>query len=321
MKFGRLLLNITISALILIFLFQEAHLKKIIDLFQQSKPFHFFMAVLVAGLSIQVNAWRWQILLKHLECNYKMSVISKISFITFFFNVYLPGGVAGEIARVAMLPQPSNSNQNRADHLTQITATVVTDKVVGFVGIMILAFVGFLFSYELLKQGEILLIFIGISIGIIGLSLTLFSRRTQTLIGKIFVLPFKFMNPIKSIVYNVTDSLFKYRDNPKVFQPVLLLSILGHILVVLYFILLAESIEVSIGYLKMGVYIPIIEFFSSLPISLGGLGIREATTVLLFAAEGVPAPEAISVSLLSFAVILIVGAVGGLLYFFNKFSN
>jgi glycosyltransferase 2 family protein len=314
----RLLINTAISVLILVFLFYQVPLSEITGLFVQSNELYFWGAVLFAALSIWVNALRWKILLKYLGYDYDFKFISNITFITFFFNVYLPGGIAGDVARVAMLPTIGDSDEERKVHLSKITASVVTDKIVGLLGIMLLAFFGICFSYNLLKNSQILTIFILISAGISSVTLLLYSRRIQVLTKAVFALPLKLLSPVKETVKEVIDSLLVFRDNYKVLNIVLPISLLGHIFVVIFFILLAESIGVSIDYLKMSVFIPIIEFVSSLPISLGGLGIREATTIFLFESENISTAKAMGVSLLSFAVILIVGAYGGVLYFLRK---
>ncbi len=317
----RLLLNVTISVLILVFLFYQVPLSEITRLLADSNVFYFWGAVFFAALSIWVNAWRWKILLKYLGYEYDLKLISNITFITFFFNVYLPGGIAGDVARIAMLPPIGKSDDERKAHLTKITASVVTDKIIGLQGIMLLAIFGICFSYNLLKKSEILTVFILMTTAVSGITILLYSRRTQEALKKIFSTPLIFFKPAKNLIKEIINSLLIYRDNYKFLNVALPISLLGHIFVVVFFFLLAESINVSIDYFKMAVFIPIIEFVSSLPISLGGLGIREATTIFLFGSENIPTAKAMSVSLLSFSVILIVGAYGGYLYFLRKLKK
>lgn len=311
-------MNAVISALILAFIFTRIPVKDIVSLIADSEPSWFGGAILVTIASIWINAWRWQILLKYLGYEYDLRLLSKISFITFFFNVYLPGGVAGEVARIALLPDSNHSPEEKSTHLTRVTASVITDKVVGLIGIMLLAMFGFIFSFELLLNSQILFIFLLISAGIITLTIILYSRRIQRFIKSVFASPLKLLEHFREPVRKVIDSLLVYRDQASVFNRVIPISILGHILVVFMFVFLAQSVGVSIEFFKMFVFIPIIEFVSNLPISLGGLGIREATTILLFGTAQIPADQAMGVSLLSFAAILLVGLPGGAFYFFRK---
>jgi hypothetical protein len=50
-----------------------------------------------------------------------------------------------------------------------------------------------------------------------------------------------------------------------------------------------------------------------LPISVGGLGVREALLVFLFADVGVPAADVLSVSLTAYALNTLLSVAGGLL--------
>ena len=54
-----------------------------------------------------------------------------------------------------------------------------------------------------------------------------------------------------------------------------------------------------------------------LPISLNGLGVREATWVALFSLVGVARPEALSMALLAFIVFTAVSLIGGVCYLFD----
>jgi hypothetical protein len=222
--------------------------------------------------------------------------------------------MAGDFARIAILPKQKSSEEERKLHLTKITASVVTDRVVGIVGLMLLAIIGFIFCYRPLLDSNILPIFGLMVILVAAIFLVLFSRKTQFFIKKIFAFPLNLFSPIKSALKNILDASFVYRQNHSVFSKVIPLSILSHLSVVGYFFLLAQSIGIDISFLKLVAFVPIIEFISAMPISFGGAGIRETATILLFSSEGILAVEAMSVSLLSFFVILLLGAVGGILF-------
>lgn len=310
----RYILNIIISLAILFLLFTKIPFERIVSIIGYSKVPLFFLAVLVGALSIFINAVRWQILLKYLGYKYDLKLLSKLTFMSLFFNIYLPGGVIGDVARVAILPGQKSSKEERNAHLTKVAASVVTDRVAGMVGLMLLAFLGFVICYRLLSDSRIAPIFGSMVLLIIVIFATLFSKKTQRFIKKAFASPLRLFSPSKSILKNVLDALSVYRQNYSIFNKVIPLSILAHLCVVGYFFLLAQSIDIDIGFLKLVAFVPLIEFIAAIPISFGGAGIREAATILLFSSEGIPAAEAMSISLLSFIVILLLGAVGGILF-------
>ena len=56
---------------------------------------------------------------------------------------------------------------------------------------------------------------------------------------------------------------------------------------------------------------------TALPVSLGGFGVRESGYVLLLGRIGIPASQAVVLSLLWFAVTAVAGLVGGLVFVTN----
>lgn len=314
MAYLRYALSICISLLILVFLFTKVPFEQIIAVIGHSRVDLFFLSVLVGAVSIIVNALRWKVLLRVLGYEYSLRFLSKLTFMTVFFNIYLPGGVMGDVARIAILPDERTSAEERRLHLTRITASVITDRVVGLAGLMILAFIGFIFYYRLLLNSKILAVFGIATFGVIAVFLLLFSRRVQLAVKKAFALPLRVLSPVKTVLKSVTEALFVYRDNYAVFNKVIPMGILGNLCVVCYFFLLARSIGVNIGFLKLLAFVPVIEFVAAMPISVGGAGIRETVTILLFSSERIPAAEAMSVSLLSFVILLLLGAAGGVFF-------
>ena len=75
----------------------------------------------------------------------------------------------------------------------------------------------------------------------------------------------------------------------------------------------ALDIKVPLGIFLL--FTPIISFSLALPISVGGLGIREQTYILLFGSLGVADTVAAAMSLANHALTnLVVGLLGGILY-------
>lgn len=318
MRYLRFLSAIVISVFILAVLFTRIPFGAIAGLISGARLDFFFLSLFMATSSVFINALRWRVLLDRLDYRYGAGFVLRWTFMTFFFNVYLPGGVAGDIMRSAFLPA-GKSKHDRQDHISRITASVVTDRIAGILGLMFLAAAGLIFYYRLLSNSRVLLPVFGIAAaGVFCVFLLLFSRRFQSLVKGVFASPLKALEPLKGPLSNVRESLFIYRKKYTVFYTVICLSVLSHLCVVLSFFLIARSLGVKIGFLKLLLFVPLIEFISAIPLSFGGAGIRETATIFLFSSEGVTAPEAMSVSLLSFFIILLLGASGGVLFLIGR---
>jgi len=79
-----------------------------------------------------------------------------------------------------------------------------------------------------------------------------------------------------------------------------------------YLVGLSLGLEVSLEYYFLSV--PIIWLVTMLPISINGIGVREGGFVLFFTAVGVSTADALLLSLLTFAQLLLIGLLGGVLF-------
>jgi len=92
-----------------------------------------------------------------------------------------------------------------------------------------------------------------------------------------------------------------------------LLSIGVHVLGIFAWWILARAIGLDLGVLEIAWVRSAALVVGLLPLTVGGLGLREGTAVLLLASFGVAAPDALSLSLLAFLVTVFgVGVAGGL---------
>jgi len=64
--------------------------------------------------------------------------------------------------------------------------------------------------------------------------------------------------------------------------------------------------------------IPFVSLVSSIPITIGGIGIRENALVFAIASFGIIQSRATLFSLIILAIILIIGMIGGIIYLFKN---
>ena len=88
---------------------------------------------------------------------------------------------------------------------------------------------------------------------------------------------------------------------------------------VLIYVISAVSLGLDIDYLAFMVFSPIILFSMTLPISIGGWGIRELTALLLSLLLGLSASSSISVSII-YGILNLICSLPGL-YFFLQIKS
>jgi len=87
----------------------------------------------------------------------------------------------------------------------------------------------------------------------------------------------------------------------------------------IYVIAMALGLDVSV--FAFFVLVPVINMLILLPVSMAGLGVREGGYVLLFGHMGLGAAQCLTMSLLGFAVNMLVVCAGGIVYLFSGFPN
>lgn len=304
--------KITLSFIIVFFLFTQFPIKQILLISYHSQVNLIVLALVLGIISIILTTLRWQLLLNHLGYQYTFGLLSKLAFTTLFFNTYIPGGVIGEITRIRILSK--HDLQKSQNHKIKIVASVVTDRILGLLSILCLAILGFIFCYtSIWKHHFMIYSLLFLVVITTTICLFLFSQKIHHMIRS---MKFSFFE--KSPVFKdfIETTLF-FKKNHTLFLKAFPLSILANIFVVGYFFLLAKAIQVDIHFLKMLTFVPIIEVISSIPLTIGGVGFREASSVLLFSSEGISSAHAISISLLSFGILLVLGSIGGLFFLFS----
>jgi uncharacterized membrane protein YbhN (UPF0104 family) len=104
---------------------------------------------------------------------------------------------------------------------------------------------------------------------------------------------------------------------PAILFPVTILSVVGHLISVVVFYMLAESLELGVTFLDCLVMVPSVLLLATVPVSGAGWGVREGAMVAAFGLLGVPAGGAAAASVLFGLGMAITALPGGLLWFMN----
>lgn len=113
---------------------------------------------------------------------------------------------------------------------------------------------------------------------------------------------------------DIGDALRGCMDAPLLLQTTLL-GLVYQGLILLEIWLLARSIDVDVAFSVLAVTVPPVLILATIPISIGGFGVREGGFVVLLGSAGVTATDATLLSLLTAAAYALATLPGGLLLF------
>jgi uncharacterized membrane protein YbhN (UPF0104 family) len=259
----------------------------------------------VAGLLMIVGtalrALRWRALLRPLEIDVPLSRLIYLYFVGSFFNIFLPSGLGGDAVKMAELARLTKRTP-------EAVGTTLVDRATGLWVLFVLALLALPFSRTLLPAGWLPVVGVGAAVGVLG-GWAVMGTPLLPWLGRKIRLPGQ-------------EKLERFYDAvARLGYPALgracLVSLVFDSLLIAFNVLIARGFDVQ---LPLGVFLlftPIISFSLTLPVSIGGLGVREQTYALLFGALGVTEEAAVAMSLTNYALSnLLVGLLGGVWYAF-----
>lgn len=298
------LLKVCVSGFILYVLFGKIDMALFWRTAISVKPHVIALIALFFVCTQAVSTYRWSIVLKK-DMEVKYFKLLSIYFIGMFFNNFLPTMVGGDLVKGYFLYRSSQ----RGD---VSFASMFMDRYSGFTALMVLTALALIPGYALIK-GTALPVFLALLIGaFVMLSLAIWVGSLHNrVMGFLSMIHFYGINKKIDAFYNV---LMSYKKHRGLLVKIFLCSLFVQSSVIIGYYLLGVQlgIGISIGYYFL--IIPLTTVISMLPLSLAGLGIREGAFIFLFPMVGATKEQAVTLSLMWFAVTAIVSIIGGVEY-------
>jgi uncharacterized protein (TIRG00374 family) len=284
-------------------------------------PGYFGLALITFATSLVLGSIQWRRLLGVQSIHISLGKAISFYYVGAFFNVILPSNIGGDVVRVYDVYKVSGKSD-------ETIAATATDRMLGLVGLGILAILAGLY--------------IASSRGTLGLDEGFGMTTILTVMAFVVILVFAFMvlmnrdlaravarvlRPLfiggtRERAKRIYESFHLYRSNMGALLGAMGIAMVVQVLRVLvhYELSLALGLEIPVIYFFL--FIPVIAIFIALPISIGGLGIREGLGVVLFCGvvKGLTQEQAFSMELLAGIVGVLVSLIGGVIYLRRGFA-
>ncbi|MEP6864820.1 MAG: lysylphosphatidylglycerol synthase transmembrane domain-containing protein [Deltaproteobacteria bacterium] len=255
------------------------------------------LAVALVALNVVAGAARWRALLVAYGANTRPSLAraSVLYFISFFYNNYLPGAVAGDVLRGVVTRDVFGERGATAG-----LAVVLVERALGLFGVFLLLAIGLVAAGRDIDTHNL---WIWSVLGITGslvlvLALPFARRLAPYLPGK--------LRTIAERVPALTSTI--------AFVLAIVYSVLTQALVALAGYVLLHAVDPAVGLGGSLLIVPLAAATTFLPITVGGAGAREAVYIALGASLfHMPEADAVAASLALWLAHLLVGAFGGVL--------
>lgn len=215
-----------------------------------------------------------------------------------FFNNLMPGIIGGDAVKAYYLKRAlkeryrerETEDSSPVTHNSSLSiASVFMDRYIGFVSLLIIAIIAYPFGFSVFRGTYIeWALPVIVAVFVIGSSI-------------LFI--FQIGNRIRFMT-GFYEYLKSYRGKKGMLFKCLILSLFLQLVIICSAYVISRGVGIDVPFYFLSVIIPIISVISSIPISISGLGVREASFILLLSPLGTSHAHAITLSLawfLSFA--------------------
>lgn len=300
-----IIIRVIVSILLLSLFFYKFDTGRILERFVSLNIFLFVICLFFMVTTLLIGTFRWHIFLK--ADNSQVPFVKLFSFymVGLFFNNLLPSAVGGDVVRGYEFYRYSGDGKAAVVSVFMERLTALTVQV-------LFAFMGVLVGYSYFREPLILWLVCGMSLSYLFFIIILFNKRMV-----IFFLDFLTrlrLIKTENSLYETYRLFLRYRSRRKAMFRATMLSFLIIIVSIFTFYYLSIAMHLSIPFGYFILFLPIMNIVSMLPVTLGGLGIREGIGVFLFSKVGVAHSDAFGLSLAWSSVLILVSIIGGVIF-------
>ncbi len=262
------------------------------------------VAILIFGPVPILSAFRliWMLQIQEVRLSLWNSI--KLTYAGNFFNFALPGTTGGDLIKAYYLTRYTQ-------HKTEAVTTVFLDRVIGLLGLVILAGSMILISWDPERFGQVATVLAIVLAGLIAGALVVFSKRLRHAVG----LPkLAARLPAGEQLLRIGRAFTKMREHKLRVLASLLITVTLQFLVMLAVYEFALALQMDAEFRRYLIYVPICFLIAALPIGPPqGVGVLEWFYVQFFTANGMNSVSQAFALALASRLIQLVWALPGVL--------
>jgi len=299
-------IKIIVSVSLIYYLLNKIGFKRLAEIFSEIEIGWLLFALILVTASNLLGVLQWRFLLKNsnIKISYPKALV--YYYTGLFFNNFLISLFGGDIFRVYDITRHSGKNSTAI-------STVFLDRLIGLMAMVFLALIFGIISVKILHSNYILVPVGGFFIFLLFIILFFyfknFAKKFQLVTEKI--LP-KFIFQKLREVYN---GINYFKNHRMLILFLLLNSLIIQLLRISSHYIAALSLNINnISIWYFYIFVPVIFVTALLPISIGGLGIRESMGVVLFGYVGITSGLAFSIEFVAYLIGVFASVPGGIAF-------
>lgn len=307
---------IGIGALALVVMKSDA--RGLMDALRNTRVSYLPLAVAASFAVTWLMAYRWRAILAARQLHFSTRRLFVYYLIGIFFTSFVPGGgVSGDVARLIYVDREARDK-------ALVLSTLVYERLIGVFTLLLIGLAATLVTREsgqadpeldsqsnsmiYVSEAILALAFIAIAALMSGYVSSRLARLISAVGRRMRIVR------VAEAAARTLESISELRRDGVLLFRTSMISVLIRVVWSLGCYVVAWAMGLPIGLLTLFAFISLVDLVRLMPISIGGLGVREWAVIALFGTLGVTRERALTFSILAFAPIYLNAIVGGLLY-------
>lgn len=289
------------SLVLLAFLLGRTDRSGLANLLASLDPLIFSAGTVLYLLGQALSTYRWQLLLEAEGIRVPYRTLLSFYSQGMFFNLFLPTLIGGDVVRGHQIYRSTGRKEASL-------ASILVERLTGFTALLGIALLALCVGGSSLREPAITWLILGTaSVFSVGTAVAL-HPRLKPLVERL-----SWGEP-RAILLGIYEALQRYRRHKKVLRQTLGLSLGFQATVIYSYFLVAKALGLAVPLGPFFLLVPLVIVIAMIPVSLGGLGIREGAALYLFGKVGMEPTSALAMSLSWFLLVILAGLPGGVLF-------
>lgn len=301
------LVKIVVSAGLLAVLFSRVDFAALWARARTASPLWLVSSIGLYLLMVLVSAWRWGVLLRAVRVPVPMPRLFTSFLVATFFNNFLPSNIGGDVIRIADTAKAAGSK-------TIATLVVLADRAIGLLGLLLVAALGASLAAQLPGTGVIgpSILWLILAGGIAAASVLIW--HPSLLVS--LLAPIRRVHPdwIGERLERLDALLAKLRKSPSALARCFAGAVVVQLVLVGFYVAVARSMMIPVTFWQMALIVPMTFLVQMIPMSMNGFGVREATFAYYFTRIGLSIEQALLVSFMGAAMMIVFSVSGAAAY-------
>jgi uncharacterized membrane protein YbhN (UPF0104 family) len=300
MAFGK----VGVSAGLLGLLLYKVDVHELAENLRKLTPTFILFAWLFYAFCQLLSSFRWQLFLTVKGIHVPLSRLFSFYLMGMFLNNFLPGAVGGDVAKSYYLYRDTGQGK-------YAVISVILERFTGLLGLSVLSIGALAIGFHYLESPLVLAAVGGTALFLFAVALMIWwdplYRPLLCLVGRLF--PRRIVDRVQQLY----TALASYKDHHTILIMAVVLSVGIQGLYAVFYAMIGYGLGTPIPVMYFILFLPLVTLVTMVPITVGGLGIREALMIVLFREVGVSSVDILAVSLTGYLLNTLLSLSGAVL--------